>query len=64
MWDHVAKRAKVEGVTLHSLRHWFASSATEWSYSDLITGALPGHTKRGISDRKAPMRQPGAAQHS
>jgi site-specific recombinase XerC len=47
MWERVAKRAKLKGVTLHGLRHWFASAATELGYSDLIIGALLGHAKRG-----------------
>jgi hypothetical protein len=39
-WERVAARAKLKEVTLHGLRHWFASSATELGYSDLIIGAL------------------------
>jgi integrase len=58
MWDRLAKRANIEGVTLHGLRHWFASGATELGYSDLIIGALLGHAKRGITGRYATAPDP------
>lgn len=58
MWDRVAERAKLKGVTLHGLRHWFASAATELGYSDLIIGALLGHAKRGITGRYATAPDP------
>ena len=58
MWERVAKRAKLKGVTLHGLRHWFASAATELGYSDLIIGALLGHAKKGITGRYATAPDP------
>lgn len=58
MWERTAKRAKLAGVTLHGLRHWFASAATELGYSDLIIGALLGHAKRGITGRYATAPDP------
>jgi len=58
MWDRVAKRAKLENVTLHGLRHWFASGAAELGYSDLIIGALLGHAKKGITGRYATAPDP------
>ncbi len=58
MWERVAKRAKFKGVTLHGLRHWFASAATELGYSDLIIGALLGHAKKGITGRYATAPDP------
>lgn len=58
MWERTAKRAKLMGVTLHGLRHWFASAATELGYSDLIIGALLGHAKRGITGRYATAPDP------
>lgn len=58
MWDRVAKRAKLKDVTLHGLRHWFASAATELGYSDLIIGALLGHAKKGITGRYATAPDP------
>jgi integrase len=45
-------------VTLHGLRHWFASGATELGYSDLIIGALLGHAKKGITGRYATAPDP------
>jgi integrase len=58
MWERVAARAKLKGVTLHGLRHWFASGATELGYSDLIIGALLGHAKKGITGRYATAPDP------
>ncbi|MEI9995650.1 MAG: tyrosine-type recombinase/integrase [Rhizomicrobium sp.] len=58
IWKRTAERAKLEGVTLHGLRHWFASAATELGYSDLIIGALLGHAKRGITGRYATAPDP------
>ena len=58
MWERAAKRAKLKDVTLHGLRHWFASAATELGYSDLIIGALLGHAKKGITGRYATAPDP------
>jgi integrase len=58
MWERTATRAKLSGVTLHGLRHWFASAATELGYSDLIIGALLGHAKKGITGRYATAPDP------
>jgi integrase len=58
IWQRIAKTAGLSGVTLHGLRHWFASAATELGYSDLIIGALLGHAKRGITGRYATAPDP------
>jgi integrase len=58
MWERIAKRAGLKNVTLHGLRHWFASAATELGYSDLIIGALLGHAKKGITGRYATAPDP------
>jgi integrase len=58
MWERIADRADIENVTLHGLRHWFASAATELGYSDLIIGALLGHAKKGITGRYATAPDP------
>ena len=58
MWERIARRARLRGVTLHGLRHWFASAATELGYSDLIIGALLGHAKKGITGRYATAPDP------
>lgn len=52
-WARIAKRAKISGVTLHGLRHWFASAGAELNYSDLVIGAIIGHAKKGITGRYA-----------
>jgi integrase len=58
MWERVTRRAGLKNVTLHGLRHWFASAATELGYSDLIIGALLGHAKKGITGRYATAPDP------
>jgi len=52
-WARIAERAKIEGVSLHGLRHWFASTGAEMGYSDIVIGAIIGHAKRGITGRYA-----------
>lgn len=52
-WDRIAKRAGVEGVSLHGLRHWFASAAAELNYSELTIAGLLGHRAKGITARYA-----------
>jgi integrase len=52
-WDRVAVRAEIRNVSLHGLRHWFASGAAEMNYSDLVIGGLLGHAKRGVTGRYA-----------
>jgi integrase len=52
-WDRVAGRAEIIDVSLHGLRHWFASAGADMNYSDLVIGGLLGHAKRGITGRYA-----------
>jgi integrase len=52
-WTRIAKAAEVEEVSIHGLRHWFASAATEMGYSELIIAPLLGHSGRGITSRYA-----------
>jgi integrase len=52
-WARIAKAAGIEGVSIHGLRHWFASSAAEMGYSELIIAPLLGHSGRGITSRYA-----------
>jgi hypothetical protein len=40
-------------VTIHGLRHWFASAGAEMNYSDFVIGGLLGHAKRGVTGRYA-----------
>jgi integrase len=43
--------AKVEGITLHTLRHSFASVAAELGYSELTIAGLLGHSVPGVTAR-------------
>jgi integrase len=52
-WDRMAKRADVKGVTLHGLRHWFASAAAELNYSELTIAGLLGHHIKSVTARYA-----------
>jgi integrase len=53
VWTRVAKRAKIAGVSLHGLRHWFASAAAEMNYSELTIAGLLGHRVKGVTARYA-----------
>jgi integrase len=52
-WKRITAKAKINDVTIHGLRHWFASAAAEMNYSDFIIGGMLGHAKRGITGRYA-----------
>jgi integrase len=52
-WERMAKRAGVKGVSLHGLRHWFASAAAELNYSELTIAGLLGHHVKSITARYA-----------
>ena len=52
-WKRIAKRAKVNEITPHGLRHWFASAAAEMNYSEFVIAGLLGHAKRGVTARYA-----------
>jgi site-specific recombinase XerD len=43
--------AKIEGVSLHTLRHTFASVAAELGFSELTIAGLLGHASRGVTQR-------------
>lgn len=45
--------AKLKGVTIHTLRHAFASVANELGYSELVIGGLLGHRSHSITGRYA-----------
>ena len=49
----LCKRAKLEGVTVHVLRHSFAAAAAEIGFSELTIAGLLGHTVPGITARYA-----------
>ena len=52
-WERLCKRAGIEGVSLHGLRHWFASAATEMGFSELVIAGLLGHRVKGVTARYA-----------
>jgi integrase len=47
--DRVCRRARVEGVTPHVLRHTFASVAGDLGFSELTIAGLLGHSARGVT---------------
>lgn len=53
VWARVAKQAGVEDVSLHGLRHWFASAAAEMNFSELTIAGLLGHAVKGVTARYA-----------
>jgi len=53
VWERVCTRAKLSGVSLHGLRHWFASAAAEMNFSELTIAGLLGHRVKGITARYA-----------
>jgi integrase len=51
-WARIARRAGLGGeVTLHTLRHSFASTAADLNYSDAIIGAMLGHASGTVTGR-------------
>ena len=46
-------RAKLEGITLHVLRHSFAATAAEMGFSELTIAGMLGHTVSGVTARYA-----------
>lgn len=52
-WARLAAAAKASDVSIHGLRHWFASAAAEMNYSDFVIGGMLGHAKRGVTGRYA-----------
>ena len=53
VWERVAKRADIENVTVHGLRHWFASAAAAMDFSELTIAGLLGHKVKGVTARYA-----------
>ncbi|CAH1653385.1 Site-specific recombinase XerD [Hyphomicrobiales bacterium] len=51
--DRLCSRAKLEGVTVHVLRHSFAATAAEMGFSELTIAGLLGHTVPGVTARYA-----------
>ncbi len=53
VFARLCKRAGFTDVTLHTLRHSFASTAAELGYSELTIAGLLGHSLSGITARYA-----------
>lgn len=51
--ERLCRRAKLEGVTVHVLRHSFAATAAEMGFSELTIAGLLGHTVPGVTARYA-----------
>ncbi|MGO8915860.1 MAG: tyrosine-type recombinase/integrase [Stellaceae bacterium] len=49
----ICARAKLDGVTVHVLRHTFAAVAAELGYSELTIAGLLGHAVPGVTARYA-----------
>ena len=51
--ERVCRRARVDGVTVHVLRHSFAATAAEMGFSELTIAGLLGHTVASVTGRYA-----------
>lgn len=49
--ERVAARAGLDGVTAHTLRHSFASTAGDLGYSESTIGAMLGHAGHSVTSR-------------
>lgn len=49
--ERVCEKAKLKDVTIHILRHTFASAAAELGFTELTIAGLLGHTARGVTNR-------------
>jgi integrase len=50
-WDRIARRAKLEGITLHTLRHSFATTANMLGCSEPTIAAMLGHSRGTVTSR-------------
>jgi integrase len=50
-WRRLLRRAGLQGVTLHTLRHSFASVADDLGYTVAAIGALLGHSTGSVTGR-------------
>ena len=51
VWDRVASRANFKGITLHTLRHSFATTANMLSCSEPTIAAMLGHSRGTMTSR-------------
>jgi integrase len=50
-WKRIAKRAKLVGVTAHTLRHSFASVAGDLGFTESTIAAMLGHAAGSVTSR-------------
>jgi integrase len=48
-WERIAARADLKGVTMHTLRHSYASVAADLGYTETTIAALLGHASRTMT---------------
>lgn len=53
VFERVLKLAEINNLSLHGLRHWFASAATAMDFSELTIAGLLGHRVKGVTARYA-----------
>ena len=53
VWDRIASAADLPDMSIHGLRHWFASAAAEQNFSELTIAGLLGHRVKGVTARYA-----------
>lgn len=53
LFNRAVAMAELKDVSLHTLRHSFASVALELGYSELTIGGLIGHTQHSVTSRYA-----------
>ena len=51
VWSELRKRAQMQGLHLHGLRHFFASAAHDSGHSKFVVAGLLGHSVRGDTER-------------
>jgi integrase len=50
-WERIATRAELKGVTLHTLRHSFATTANTLGFSEPTIAAMLGHSRGTMTSR-------------
>lgn len=53
VFSKVAIGAGIDDLTVHGLRHWFASAAASMGMSELTIAGLLGHAVKGVTARYA-----------
>ena len=51
LWRRVGEKVELEGLTLHGLRHSFASTAGDLGYTEATIGAMLGHASGTVTGR-------------